>query len=516
MAQIHNQQNLPTVLVTKTIQFYAEYQAMDELGVPTEQDCGKGEAAGWPLLSIERARKGGLVDQIVAAITGMVARRELCVGTKMPSVRQFAKCNGVSTFTVVESYDRLVTLGLLSSRRGSGYFVARQDVPATLLPLPQHAIPSVIDALTPDLYSGASDALPVGAGWLPPDWYGEDTILDAVRHAMRIPANRLRGYGHPLGFPSLRQHMASVLSDELYPVEAEQILLTHGATHAFDLILRTLTKPGDTVLVEDPGYSNLLSLIRHHGCVPVGIPRGENGLDMEALAEQARTAQPKLMFVNTVLQNPLGTSLTHAQAHRLLALAEQFDFWLVEDDIYRELTPRGEASLAAMDGLRRVIRVGSFSKTLSPVLRVGSISASNSLLPELLRVKMLAGLTTSEINERAVFHAITARPYRRMVDKLASQLEAGRARTMDNLAAAGLAPVATPRGGMFVSAGWNCPSTPEHNGKAIADLALKSGILLSPNEFFMLRPSPTIWFRFNAAYSDGPQLRQFLQSVRPC
>jgi DNA-binding transcriptional MocR family regulator len=484
-----------------------------------EQEGGQ---EGWPVLSIERtAGKGRLVDQIVAAITGLVARRELRVGTKMPSVRQFAKCNGVSTFTVVEAYDRLVTLGLLSSRRGSGYFVARQDVPATLLPAHTQpaasATPAAIDALTPDLYSGVSEALPVGAGWLPPDWYGEDTILDAVRQAMRIPANRLRGYGHPMGFPTLRQHMAAMLTGDLYPVEADQILLTHGATHAFDLVLRTLTKPGDAVLVEDPGYSNLLSLIRHHGCIPVGIPRGEHGLDMEALAEQAKATQPKLMFVNTVLQNPLGTSLTHAQAHRLLALAEQFDFWLVEDDIYRELAPHGASfpSLAAMDGLRRVIRVGSFSKTLSPVLRVGSICASNSLLPELLRVKMLAGLTTSEINERAVFHAITARPYKRMVERLASQLEEGRARTVENLAAAGLTPLALPRGGMFVSAGWDCAPSAQCNGKAIADLALKAGILLSPNEFFMLRPSDTIWFRFNCAYSDSPQLRAFLQSVRP-
>jgi hypothetical protein len=61
------------------------------------------------------------------------------------------------------------------------------------------ATPNAIDALTPELYSGVSEALPV-AGWLPPEWYGEDTILDAVRQAMRIPANRLRGYGHPLGF----------------------------------------------------------------------------------------------------------------------------------------------------------------------------------------------------------------------------------------------------------------------------------------------------------------------------
>lgn len=470
--------------------------------------------AGWPVLEIERSKRGSLVDQIVAAITAMVNSRELRVGTKMPSVRRFAKCNGVSTFTVVESYDRLLTLGLLSSRRGSGFFVARSEAAAPL-PIALHATPSAIDALTPDLYSGVSDALPVGAGWLPPEWYGETTVLDAVRHAMKIPASRLRGYGHPLGFPTLRQHLAAALSEELFQVGADQIVLTNGATHAFDLILRTLTKPGDTVFVEDPGYSNLTSLVRHHGCIPVGIPRGEHGLDFEVLARQAAATNPKLMFVNTVLHNPLGTSLSQAQAHRLLGVAEQFDFWLVEDDIYRELAARGEASLAAMDGLRRVIRIGSFSKTLSPVLRVGSICASNSLVPELLRVKMLTGLTTSEINERAVYHAISARPYRKMVEKLVDQLASARERTSERLIDAGLTPLARPRGGMFVSAGLGVAPSADMNGKVIADRALASGILLSPGEFFTLQTPSTIWFRFNAAYAaDAPALTAFLHSLR--
>ena len=384
---------------------------------------------------------------------------------------------------------------------------------ATLAP---QAATAAADALTPDLYSGVSDALPVGAGWLPPEWYGETTVLDAVRHAMKIPANRLRGYGHPLGFPSLRQHLAAQLSDSLFAVEADQVLLTHGATHAFDLILRTLTKPGDAVLVEDPGYSNLTSLIRHHGCIPVAVPRGDAGIDFAVLAERAAATQPKLMFVNTVLQNPLGTSLSQAQAHRLLKVAEEFDFWLVEDDIYRELAARGEASLAAMDGLRRVIRVGSFSKTLSPVLRVGSICASNSLVPELLRIKMLAGLTTSEINERAVYHAISARPYAKMVARLTEQLRSNSERTIDVLAEVGMSPIARPKGGMFVSAGWNAAPSADWNGRIIADQALKAGILLSPNEFFMLGPSPSVWFRFNVAYAaDAPALTHFFASVRP-
>jgi len=469
----------------------------------------KNDSGAWPVLAIDRQRRGSLVDQIVAAIAEMVNRRTLPAGTKMPSVRQFAKVNGVSTFTVVESYDRLLHLGLLSSRRGSGFFVARGEAPAQPAALPVSA--NVVDTLTPDLYSGQSDALPVGAGWLPPEWYGESTILDAVRHAMKIPAGRLRGYGHPLGFPSLRQHLATTLSADLCAVEPEQILLTHGATHAFDLVLRTLTRPGDVVFVEDPGYSNLLALVRHHGCIPVGIPRGAQGLDMDVLAREAQARQPKLMFVNTVLQNPLGTSLSQAQAHRLLALSEQFDFWLVEDDIYRELAARGDSSLAAMDGLRRVIRIGSFSKTLSPVLRVGSICASGSLMPELVRVKMLTGLTTSEVNERAVYDAISSRAYRKQVERLVLQLDGARELALERLGDAGLVPLARPRGGMFVSAGW---PEPGRNGRAIAERALRAGILLAPGEFFALQPPPTAWFRFNVAYAYEPALLDFLRSIQ--
>jgi DNA-binding transcriptional MocR family regulator len=473
----------------------------------------KNDSDAWPVLAIDRQRRGSLVDQIVAAIAEMVNRRTLPAGTKMPSVRQFAKVNGVSTFTVVESYDRLLHLGLLSSRRGSGFFVARGEAPAQPAALPVSA--NVVDTLTPDLYSGLSDALPVGAGWLPPEWYGESTILDAVRHAMKIPAGRLRGYGHPLGFPSLRQHLATTLSADLCAVEPEQILLTHGATHAFDLVLRTLTRPGDVVFVEDPGYSNLLALVRHHGCIPVGIPRGAQGLDMDVLAREAQARQPKLMFVNTVLQNPLGTSLSQAQAHRLLALSEQFDFWLVEDDIYRELAARGESSLAAMDGLRRVIRIGSFSKTLSPVLRVGSICASGSLLPELVRVKMITGLTTSEVNERAVYDAVSSRAYRKQVERLVLQLDGARELALERLGDAGLVPLARPRGGMFVSAGWTQPGPgARHNGRAVAERALRAGILLAPGEFFSVQPPATAWFRFNVAYAAEPALLDFLRSIR--
>jgi DNA-binding transcriptional MocR family regulator len=82
------------------------------------------------------------------------------------------------------------------------------------------------------------------------------------------------------------------------------------------------------------------------------------------------------------------------------------------------------------------------------------------------------------------------------------------------LGEAGLAPIATPRGGMFVSAGWPQAPTPALNGRSVAALALKAGIQLAPNDFFMLREPGTVWFRFNVAYAADPALLRFLQSIQ--
>ena len=102
-----------------------------------------------------------------------------------------------------------------------------------------------------------------------------------------------------------------------------------------------------------------------------------------------------------------------------------------------------------------------------------------------------------------------------MVEKLVDQLASARERTTERLLEAGMKPLAKPRGGMFVSAGWQVPPSAHFNGKLIADRALGAGILLSPGEFFTLAPPSTIWFRFNAAYAaDAPALTQFLQSIR--
>ena len=132
-------------------------------------------------------------------------------------------------------------------------------------------------------------------------------------------------------------------------------------------------------------------------------------------------------------------------------------------------------------------------------------------MPELVRVKMLTGLTTSEVNERAVYDAVSSRAYRKQFERLILQLDGARELALERLGDAGLVPLAKPRGGMFVSAGW---MDTKYNGRAVAERALRAGILLAPGEFFSLHPPDTAWFRFNVAYAYEPALLDFLHSIR--
>jgi DNA-binding transcriptional MocR family regulator len=186
---------------------------------------------------------------------------------------------------------------------------------------------------------------------------------------------------------------------------------------------------------------------------------------------------------------------------------------LVEDDSFRDLCSAGDASLAALDGLRRVLRIGSFSKAVSPSLRVGYVACPPALVQPLLRRKMVSGLTTSEVNERCVDEVLANPRHRRYLEGLRQRLTAARERVLAALSDLGLTPLATPAGGMFVSAGWPVRPTETANARVIAEAALRARLALAPGDFFEVQRPATIWFRFNVAYADDPRLHQFLREV---
>jgi DNA-binding transcriptional MocR family regulator len=470
-----------------------------------------------PGLRVVRRNGIRLVEQIFRGIEALVEQGRLRAGSRVPSVRDLSRALGVSTFTVVEAYEMLVGRRLFSARRGSGYFVMHRAAPRAPEPprAPPPPPPTIGDTwLSIQVFAQQRNLVAAGCGWLPAGWCGESSVTDALRQAARIPDERLAAYGSPHGFLPLRQHLAERLSERLAPVSPDQLVLTHGASHALDLVVRTLLSPGDAVLVESPGYCNLFPMLRDRGCRLLPVPRTKRGLCLDTLQLLAAEHRPKAMFVHTALQNPLSTSLTQLDAYRLLAAAERFDFMVVEDDIFRDFCTASEPSLAAMDGLqRRVLNLGSFSKAVSPSLRVGYVAAPEALVERLLRTKMVFGLTTSEVNERIVHEVVSHPSHRRHLERLRSRLAAARERLLATLDGLGLEPLAVPEGGMFVSAGWGRAPSEAVNARVIADAALQARIALAPGDYFEVGEPQSIWFRFNVAYSDDSRLHAFLREV---
>jgi DNA-binding transcriptional MocR family regulator len=327
-------------------------------------------------------------------------------------------------------------------------------------------------------------------------------VETGIRKSLRALSLRdgefLTAYGTPSGYLPLRELLRHRLLDIGIGVDLPQILLTSGVTHAMDLVARYFIRAGDAVLVDDPGYFILFGGLQSFGAKIVGVPWNADGPDagkMEALIKEHR---PKLFFTNTILHNPTGASISQPVAYRILQLAEKYDLMLVEDDIYGDFHPGPATRLATLDQLKRVIYVSSFSKSVSASLRVGYLACNAALAAHLCDVKLLTGLTTSEISERLMHQLLIEGHYRKHLDKLRTKLQQARDKTIARLEGLGFTLHCEPAGGMFIWA----QREDLANTAEVAGLAASKGIMLAPGNMFRPHQEPSPWFRFNVAHCD--------------
>ncbi|MCB1906960.1 MAG: PLP-dependent aminotransferase family protein [Rhodocyclaceae bacterium] len=458
-------------------------------------------------LLIDSGRPQALVEQIVTAIRNQIDDRVLRPGMRLPPIRRFAETQGVSRFTVVEAYDRLVAQGYLDSRRGSGFYVSiRPSAEPEAEDLER--IERAIDAawLMREISNDGKDRVIAASGSLPANWMEEDAILRKLRQLARAPAARVTSYGTPQGFAPLREQLQLRLAECGIRVQPSQIVLTYGATQALDLVARLFLKAGDSVLVDDPGYWNLFSSFRLQGFRLLGVPRVADGPDVDTLEEILSREKPRIYFTQSVLHNPTSSCLSPAVAFRLLQLADRHDFLLVDDDIYGDMFAGTATRLASLDQLQRVIHVGSYSKTLSGNLRVGFLAARPDLAHQLTDIKITTTLTSPEFGERMVHAMLTEGHYRKYVGRLQSRLLRAAERCCRMLERVGLRTDFDPLGGQFVWARW--PGL--RDTTALARRALEHDIVLAPGSVFRANGQPSDYLRFNVATSCQPRLERFL------
>jgi DNA-binding transcriptional MocR family regulator len=459
-------------------------------------------------LAVSRTMGQPLTDQIVAGIRQQIEDRHLRPGSKIPSIRSMAENLNVSRFTVVEAYDRLVAMGYLQSRPGAGFYTTLAPV-ALPVPSDNHKGNEQLVWLIRRMLEADNGNVLAGGPWLPNSWLDESGIRQSLNVLARKNGAYLVEYGHPFGYLPLREHLAFMLGGLGVLANAGQILLTHGTSQALELIIRLLLKPGDTVLVDDPGYYNMFGNLRLQGVNMLAVPRNPDGPDVAILEHLATTYRPKVYFTQSVMQNPTGTDMSPHVAFRVLQAAERHNFTIVEDDIFCDLQVTPTPRLATLDQLNRVLYVRSFSKTLSGSLRVGFVACPRSIANELADIKMLASITTSQFTERLIYLMLVDGHYRKYLSRLRQRLGEARVNVVRAFERIGLEMFVEPGDGMFI---WGRFPWID-DSLALAEAAQREGLMLAPGTVFRPSLERSPWMRFNVAICDNPQVLDRLQRL---
>jgi len=477
-----------------------------------------------------------LTEQLCNRFAERIRTRLLAPGAKLPSVRLCAQQQGVSPSTVVAAYDQLLAQGLVEARKNRGFYVrdvlqvavapdssarsAINSIAATVGGIPMNGagitcgfssqhVPVNATALIRGMFHGRSDKPQPGMGVFPPDWLETAFMPTAVRKvtSSRALQSLSLQYGEPAGDGGLRQSLSQKLATLNVQAAPSQIITTVGATHALDIVSRTLLRAGDYVMVEEPGWAIEFARLSALGMRILPVPRSADGPDLAVMARYCELHAPKLFVSVSVFHNPTGFCLTPGSAHRVLQLANTHNFHIVEDDTYSHLAPDHATRLCALDGLQRTIYVSGFAKILAPGWRVGFLAAPPALYERLLDTKLLATLTTPALLEKALAWCIDQGQLRRHAERIRTRLDVARTRSVRLALAAGCT-FAAPPAGLF---GWVDTGV---DTDALSQRMLDEGYLLAPGALFHAERQPSTLMRINFATTQDAQFWKVFAKLR--
>ena len=318
-------------------------------------------------IGLDHSRRTSLSAQIYSAIRDAIESGKLASGARLPSWSDLAAQLGVSRGTVRAAYERLIDEQFAIGLGAAGTRVAeRPAVPIAAGWSPEAPpLPDLFDAFgaTPRAFQmgvPSQDAFPFKL------W--SRILARAARRASAAPV----GYPDPRGEPDLRREIAAYLGVARgLRCSPSQVFVTAGFSGALSLAIRGLGMEGRQAWIEDPGFPLTRTALGLAGMTVTAVPVDADGLDVEAGIRQAKEAA--LAVVTPGQQAPLGMTMSLPRRIALLAWARENDAWIVEDDYLSELQLSGRAApaLASIDQDGRVLHVGSFSKTISPALRLG-------------------------------------------------------------------------------------------------------------------------------------------------
>jgi 2-aminoadipate transaminase len=349
--------------------------------------------------------------QLADALAAAISAGTLADGERLPSERDLAATLGASRTTVVTAYRELEARGLVRGYVGRGTFVCATDEP-TDTPFAwrgrvalgaQRALDPVLRGI---LSASGPDLISFGAGMPAPEQFPLELFSEVSGRVLRRDPAAAFGIGPTEGQPALRRAVAARLA-----VRPEHVLVVAGSQQGLDLIARCLLDPGDTVIIDRPGYLGAIQTFRSAGANLVGWDFER--ADPDELEDLIVRYRPKLVYTCPTFQNPTGRTIPLDSRQELLRVAARYRLPLVEDDPYSVLwfDRPPPSSLLSLDERGLVIHLGTASKTLGAGLRLGWVVAPPSIVEQLALVKARSDLFTNGQSQLVLADILGSRAY---------------------------------------------------------------------------------------------------------
>nr|WP_201776712.1 PLP-dependent aminotransferase family protein [Allosalinactinospora lopnorensis] len=414
---------------------------------------------------------GPLYRKLTQALRRAVDGGMLAVGERLPSERALAAALAISRTTVIAAYGELRTEGLLDSRQGSGTRVSPGLAPAR----PDGWVPGGRGApMYQRLLDGSGDLISLSSVRSE----GLPEVAEAVREvaAEDLPALMAEAGYHPRGLPALRAAVAEHYTGKGLATHPGQIVVTTGAHQAIALVAALYLRKGAPVVVESPGFTGCLDLLRAEGVEFLSVPMDEHGIDAVRAREVLREGSPHLMYLMPSYHNPTGVLMSSARRREIGELAARNGVPVLEDGAYTGLRAPEEPPPVAAFAPREaeVVTVGSLCKVGWAGLRVGWLRAPAEIAERLSRRKLLADLGTPLLDQAV---AVRLLPQLDRLARARSELLAGRLAFLEERLRTAL-PSWEWRGPDGGSALWvRMPGIESH---VFAQVALRHGVELIP------------------------------------
>ncbi|WP_333663718.1 aminotransferase-like domain-containing protein [Acinetobacter sp.] len=455
-----------------------------------------------------------LADQLAQKIY----QHELQPQQKLSSLREFASQHKVSLSTAQQCYELLEAKGLIYAKAKSGYFVSSRQYQSPMPESPSfESMPRQVSNL--DLQNQIQTAsiqshlTPLGAIQLSPHLIPVDGLRRSLQRALKHCQPEDFLYCNKQGHQQLRQALSDHWREDGIYVASEDIFISNGCMPALSLLIQQLSKEGDSILIPTPTFNGQLQMLASLKRKIIEIPADHRGIDLERLEFFMQQGSAKLCLLTANFQNPLGYCLSNTQKQHIAKLAQQYQCFILEDDIYGECSFQNERPLPIRywDQQGYVIWCGSVSKSLSTAYRVGWFCLGpqlHDLRPQLLANNV--GVNTPLQLGLADF--IYSRGYREHLDRLRprlmQQVEQYRAYILEVFQDIPIA-LSQSQGGYAL---WiQLPDT--ITGLELYYLAQEQGINIVPGEVFGEDQRYQHFLRLNAGHALTEEIRQAIQQL---